>query len=162
MGSLLELVSPKPLAQVLQVLLNLALYLCQEAPDLGAFPRKPPEVRVKKGRVQVHPPEAPLVIPTGWRWGRPLRAFREAKGREGEERGGTGRSVAPHIRRAHWHLYWTGEGARKDPSRATPWIRWVPATLVGRKWLLEAGLSEEDLPAVVRKIKDKWDSGPRL
>ncbi len=58
------------------------------------------------------------------------------------------------MRWAYWHLYWTGEGAKKDPSKAVPVVRWVPATLVGRKWLEEAGLSLEDLPAVVRKVRE--------
>ena len=38
----------------------------------------------------------------------------------------TGRTVRPHLRRAHWHLYWTGEGSRHDPARAIPVLRWLP------------------------------------
>ncbi|RMH19993.1 MAG: hypothetical protein D6698_04950 [Gammaproteobacteria bacterium] len=36
----------------------------------------------------------------------------------------TGRTVSPHMRRAHWHLYWTG------PGRKTPVLRFVKATSV--------------------------------
>lgn len=61
--------------------------------------------------------------------------------------------MAPHVRRAHWHLYWVGEGARKNPEKARPLLKWVPATLVNRELLLEAGLTEEDLPAVARRVK---------
>ena len=144
--------------RILAQLLSLTLYLCQEEPDLGgARPRPPAPVRVRKGRVLVEPPLEALLVPTGWRWGKALRLAREA--REKREGGPTGRAVAPHVRRAHWHLYWTGEGARKDPSRAVPRLVWVPATLVGRKRLLEAGLSEEELPATLRRVRTKERGG---
>jgi hypothetical protein len=126
---------------VLAQALSLALYLCQE-----------PLVRLKGGR-KVFPPQEPLVIPTGWRWGKALRLARER--REWEPSAPTGRRVAPHVRRAHWHLYWVGEGSRKDPARAKPLLRWVPATLVNRDLLEEAGLAPEDLPAVVRRV---WEA----
>jgi hypothetical protein len=131
--------------------LSLALYLCQEAPDLGGVAPRPPAplVRVKGGK-KVFPPGEPLILPTGWRWGKAIRLARERK--EREPSAPTGRRVAPHVRRAHWHLYWTGEGSRKDPSRAKPLLRWVPATLVNRDLLEEAGLGPEDLPAVVRRV----------
>jgi hypothetical protein len=79
-----------------------------------------------------------------------IRLAREK--REREPSAPTGRRVAPHVRRAHWHLYWVGEGSRKDPSRAKPVLRWVPATLVNRDLLEKAGLGPEDLPAVVRRV----------
>jgi len=37
----------------------------------------------------------------------------------------TGRTVSPHIRRAHWHTYWTGKG------RTVPVLRWLHPILVG-------------------------------
>jgi len=131
--------------------LSLALYLCQEAPDLGGVaPRPPaPPVRVKGGK-KTFPPGEPLVLPTGWRWGKAIRLARER--REKEPSVPTGRRMSPHVRRAHWHLYWTGEGSRKDPSLAKPLLRWVPATLVNRALLEETGLAPEDLPAVLRRV----------
>jgi hypothetical protein len=131
--------------------LSLALYLCQEAPDLGGVAPRPPAplVRVKGGK-KVFPPGEPLVIPTGWRWGKALRLARER--REKEPSAPTGRRMSPHVRRAHWHLYWVGEGSRKDPSRAKPLLRWVPAVLVNQDLLEKAGLGPEDLPAVVRRV----------
>jgi len=139
---------------ILSQLLSLALYLSQEAPDLGGVAPRPPAplVRVKEGK-KVFPPGEPLVLPTGWRWGKALRLAQERK--EREPSAPTGRRVAPHVRRAHWHLYWTGEGSRKDPSLAKPLLRWVPATLVNRDLLEEAGLTPEDLPAVVRRARGR-------
>ena len=139
---------------VLGQALSLALYLWQEAPDLGGVAPRPPAplVRVKGGK-KVFPPGEPLVLPTGWRWGKAIRLARER--REKEPSAPTGRRGVPHVRRAHWHLYWTGKGSRKDPSRARPLLRWVPATLVNRDLLEEAGLTSEDLPAVLRRVKEE-------
>jgi hypothetical protein len=150
-GPLLE----REYGEVLRQALSLALYLCQEAPDLGGVAPRPPAplVRVKGGK-KVFPPGEPLILPTGWRWGKAIRLAQERK--EREPSAPTGRRVAPHVRRAHWHLYWTGEGSRKDPSRAKPLLRWVPATLVNRDLLEEAGLAAEDLPAVVRRVGERF------
>jgi hypothetical protein len=38
-------------------------------------------------------------------------------------------------------------------SRAKPLLRWVPAVLVGRNLLEEAGFTPEDLPTAVRRVK---------
>ncbi|WP_284352677.1 hypothetical protein [Roseisolibacter agri] len=35
-----------------------------------------------------------------------------------------GRTVRPHLRAAHWHLYWVG------PGRTTPALRFIPTTVV--------------------------------
>jgi hypothetical protein len=149
-GPLLE----REYGAVLEQALSLALYLCQEAPDLGGITPRPPAPLVQvKGGKKVFPPQEPLLLPTGWRWGKALRLARER--REKEPSAPTGRRVTPHVRRAHWHLYWVGEGSRKDPTRAKPLLRWVPAVLVNRDLLEEAGLGPEDLPAVLRRVEEK-------
>ena len=35
-----------------------------------------------------------------------------------------------HLRRAHWHLYWTGPGSRSDPAKREARVRWIPPTLI--------------------------------
>ena len=50
------------------------------------------------------------------------------------------RQVRPHVRRAHWHHYWTGTG------RTTLEVRWIEPTLV-----LPGGKGETELPTV-RKV----------
>ena len=129
----------------LRGVLNLALYLCSEEPDLSASPRRvPPLVQHYRYR-RAYPEPTPRRIEVGWRLGAALRKARSEGARVGA--GGSGRSPQPHIRRGHWHLYWVGEGSRKDPSKAAPRLRWVQPTLVGKKWL------EGELPAVVRPVK---------
>jgi hypothetical protein len=153
-SSLLE----KEYGTILGQALSLAFYLCQEAPDLGGVAPRPPAPLVKvKGGKKVFPPAEPLVLPTGWRWGKAIRLTREK--REKEPSAPTGRRMSPHVRRAHWHLYWTGEGSRKDPTRAKPLLRWVPATLANKDLLEEAGLAPEDLPAVVHRVQEAEKKG---
>lgn len=138
-------------------LVNLALYLTQEKPDFGGLiPRKVPEPKkVKRERPLFDLPEEAILIPTGWRWGAAIRRSKEklvaAKALE-EASAPSLRPITPHIRRAHWHLYWVGKGSRKDPEKAVPRVKWIPATLVGRKTLERLGLGPEDLPSVVRRV----------
>lgn len=147
--------------QLHSLLLNLALYLAQERPDFGGVSPRTPRSVLPEGQ-KFHPsrlPDYPVVIPTGWRWGAAVRKARlvyqqqwqEASPDE-EEALPSGKRVAPHVRRAHWHLYWTGKGSRKDPSKAIPRVRWVPATIVNAHLLLEAGFSLDDLASVAREV----------
>lgn len=115
---------------LLLALLNAVLFLCQEEPDLSDTPRQRPAPRAKLKLLQI--PRTPRVIQAGWRWGAALRNHQVGESaRAGTEGPPTGRSVQPHVRRAHWHLYWTGEGSRKDPTKAVPRIKWIGAILVG-------------------------------
>lgn len=60
----------------------------------------------------------------------------EAKGQDG---GTTGRHVAPHVRRGHWHGYWTGP--RENPTGLE--IKWVAPTIVnGSRGELEGTVHE--------------------
>lgn len=123
-------------------LLGLALYLCSEEPDFSQSP--PPLARTYRARGErlIDRPERAVPIQVGWRWGAALRQARSGS----HSATGTGRSPAPHVRRGHWHLYWAGEGSRKDPSRRVPRVRWVHPTLVGAR-------EGQELPVVVRKTR---------
>lgn len=126
---------------------SLVLYLCSSGPDLKSAeqrPARPQPVKTKKGR-RYFPPKKSSVHHTGYRVG---RLILEAKKQHREERTGEGGSHAspvPHVRRAHWHLYWTGP--RKQPELQKPVIKWIPPTPVGFVW--EEGV---DGP-VIRKVK---------
>lgn len=60
----------------------------------------------------------------GYRIGSELRSYRRSSSERSEHMGGT---VRPHMRRAHWHHYWTGprNGERKLV------LKWLPPTMVG-------------------------------
>jgi hypothetical protein len=95
---------------------NLMLYISAADPDLEEIPEP-----VVGGR-RVGPAHAPNVHYLGYRVGAVLRNARAASTASDP----TGRAVTPHLRRAHWHRYWTGPrtGDRKLV------LRWVSQTLV--------------------------------
>ena len=60
----------------------------------------------------------------GYRIGSELRAYRRAESESREHQGGT---VRPHMRRAHWHHYWTGP--RRGDRKLI--LKWLAPTMVG-------------------------------
>lgn len=111
--------------------LPLVLYLCSANAEMrndrtgkewrGSFPKV---ARNKKGEPVFLQPAEPEQIQVGYRIGAKLEAARE---RERKEYAESGRRVTPHLRRAHFHSYWTGprDGERKIL------IKWVAPILVG-------------------------------
>jgi hypothetical protein len=100
--------------------IGLVLYLCAENAELRALddPGRPVRQVADRGLSERH-----REILVGYRTG-PLLAQR----RRSAAAVGTGRSVEPHLRRAHWHHYWVGavdEGDRRLE------LSWINPTLVG-------------------------------
>jgi hypothetical protein len=83
------------------------IYLCATNVDLRPLPARPAERRKAKGAGAK--PKPVKVYQVGFHLGAGLRAYRR---QEAEQRAAnpTGRTVRPHMRRAHLHLYWTGPG----------------------------------------------------
>lgn len=126
---------------VLEATLNLTLYLCSEQPDYSD--REPPglpETKRVKGQVRVFAPHGPTIVPVGTRIGAIIREGRAARARAEDGSSDRTRPV-PHVRAAHWHLYWTGP----KTERQTPVIKWIAPTLVNAD-------AVEELPAVIRRV----------
>ena len=128
-------------AGALAPLVSLLLYLCSERPDIGGTgaPGNPQPKRVKGG-------ERLFASPGVRTWDVAYRlgaAFRQARATQVGSEGGAGRTVRPHVRKAHYHLYWMGQRGRQ-----TSVLRWLPPITV--KFDPEA-----ELPAVVRKVRKK-------
>ena len=106
--------------------LNLLLYLCAEEPDYDKPPRRAkakPAATLSAER----PPRAASVTTAGVRIGAVIRkGYADAKTRGETE--GSHTPKAPHVRRAHWHHYWTG--ARDSAERALV-LKWIPPVFVG-------------------------------
>jgi len=108
--------------------LSLLVYLCSEEPEIDneriplSRPHIPAETRIKGG-IKLFPPDKPIIWGVGKKTGETLRKMQA----EYEEAGRTGRTVRPHIRRAHWHGYWRGE--RKSENR-TFIYKWLPPIIV--------------------------------
>jgi hypothetical protein len=76
---------------------------------------------------------------------RTVRRQAKSTGR-GEIKAKEKRTPVPHVRRAHWHSYWTGP--RKEPKKRELIVKWMPPVPVG--FTLE---EVERLMPTIRKIK---------
>jgi hypothetical protein len=121
--SLIEMAAEAGAAE-LQPFLSLVLYLCSEEPEIGdrtqPGPVRPQPKRVK-GDSKLFAPSNPKIFQVGSLTGEHLRRARG--NRTGEN---TGKTVRPHIRRAHWHGYWIGP---RDGERQFK-FNWLPPTVV--------------------------------
>lgn len=108
------------------------LYLCSEKPDL--IDRKepdwlphPPKPKKVKGGFRLFPAKRTRIVEVGSVLGETLRKAESEHYQT--ETGGT-RTVKSHLRRAHWHSFWTGP--RKDPKPGDQKLvlRWLSPILV--------------------------------
>lgn len=122
--------------------LSLLLYLCAVNADIThkgipETPQNPQPVKTKRGAK-----EFPIPTPKAWDVGfRIGAAIRRAQQRESAKGGGTHASPRPHVRRGHYHLYWTGPKS----SHRKPSIKWLSPILVN----FDGG----DIPATIRRIE---------
>lgn len=103
-------------------LVALVLYLCADEAD---YVRRPlPQQRIVQGRKRplIPCPPQPTYHPLGARMGTALDLAR-ARWASSTEPGG-GRSAEPHIRRAHYHRFWTGPRSQPDLRRLV--VKWLP------------------------------------
>lgn len=114
-------VTDKPFADMWAPAVSLLLYICSVAADFGHYTAKRPEpVKTKRG-MRLFPPDKPTVVETGKAVGSVLRASQHSDLRSESVPGE--RRVAPHVRRAHWHGYWSG-----TPKKLA--VRWMHPILV--------------------------------
>lgn len=116
------------------------LYLCTEQPDVEG--KSLPCVKMTRlgSRVRFSVPTAETVVGVGVRLG---SVFRKAANERAEsDAGGFCKPVMPHIRRAHWHTYWTGKKGEKRPE-----VKWLSPILVNAK-------SANDLAETVHRVAD--------
>jgi hypothetical protein len=120
--------------------IQLVLYLCAENVDLINKPKHPStRMRTFGG---IDSPKEPKVWNVGERIGTTIRKHRNESNQESESRSsGSHSSPRPHIRKAHWHHFWSGKG-RKELI-----LKWLPPIPVG------IDDNEEDGPIVIHKVK---------
>lgn len=116
--------------------LNLTLYLCSDgiewpsSGNSGQAPSSPRPQKTKKG-IRLFPPDKVRIWHIGEKLGRVMRESREYAPKKGPHD-----SPSPHIRRAHWHGFWSGTikpkpGIASRPRRFD--LRWMPPIPVGMK-----------------------------
>lgn len=113
----------RPYDEVVANVLTHILYLCSDDADLMKGPLR----EVGSDRVAKAPGGAggTRVWSAGYRLGAALRRARH-EGVAAAQGDPTGRSVTPHMRASHWHLYWTGP--RTEPQ--TPVLKLLAPTAV--------------------------------
>lgn len=112
--------------RLLQHLLPLVLYLCSEEPEIdssipGKRPAYPKLTHVKKGW-RLFPPTKPVIWDVGLKIGVTLRQDAQKNKLNTAER-----HHRAHLRRGHWHGYWTGQG------RTVFIYRWIAPLIAGGK-----------------------------
>lgn len=123
---------------------NRLLYLCSDKPDLSGIPPRPADpVVTRRGGVRFFPAERTTPIQVGVRFGVAFRKYREESAARGEAGPPTGRTMPPHMRKRHWHLYWIGP--RNAPVRDYR-LHWLPPIPVNIS-------SEEDLAPTIHRVK---------
>lgn len=115
----------------------LTLYLAAEDADIaGQEPAgNPAPVATRRG-LRVFPRDRARTWDVGWRVGAALAAGAH---RDAADPGGQHASPRAHLRRAHWHAYWTGPRTAPQTRR----LRWVHPVLVG---------GDADRPAVIHPV----------
>jgi len=100
---------PIEVSKIITPFISLLLYICADEPEIvghvaGEYPKYPRPSKTKKGW-KLFPPNKPHIWNIGYQTGEMLREAKERKPRETET---SPHSIRTHIRRAHWHGFWTG------------------------------------------------------
>lgn len=104
--------------RLMNIVTSLVLYTVSGEPDVSQ--RTPPTSKREHIRTVPDRRRDVIVLDAGWTVGPILAKQNDYVPTEHGD--GTGRSPRPHMRRQHWHLYWTGEG------RKIPRVNWIAAT----------------------------------
>lgn len=140
---------PELVAERLWPIVSRALYLCADAADLARRPVYPEPKRTRDGW-RLFPAGSLQVWPVGERIGAAIRRAREANDREDREALASGRArPRPHVRRAHWHSYWTGPRGEDRADQRRLIARWQPPM----------GVNVDDpsaLPATIHHVEDDY------
>lgn len=136
------------LKQDLAPLVSLLLYLCSQSAEVGtesARPGFPSPKRTKKG-LRMFPADRPTTWDVGVRLGAAIRQAREAPSDQAERvtEGGRARPT-PHVRKAHWHPYWTGPRAPERAAERVMKVHWLPPIPVNVD-------DYESLPATIKPV----------
>ena len=125
-------------------LLSVLLYLCSDEAEIGEPPQaRPPRVVQGKKRPIAPAAKKTTVHAAGYRIGAKIRMARERQASSHSEPTGNTRAVTPHVRRAHWHTFWSGP---RDGERR-PNVKWLSPMLIG---------FDSDIPdaATLREVAD--------
>ena len=115
---------------MIKKMLPMVLYLCSDKPDIdnlwekGKGPSNPIPKKVTGNNAELFPAQSA----TYWAVGRTLgQVLRDAATQKPECAGGTHANPGAHVRRGHWHGYWT----EPKSGDSTFVLKWLHPMLVG-------------------------------
>jgi hypothetical protein len=113
-------IDPSFKKDILTYVMSVAMYMCSEnfsglTKPTSNFPKL---ASSNKGKFKL--PKVTSIVPIGTSDGNAIRSFNKTMTAMG-----TGRTVTPHIRRAHWHTYWVGTTGSKAQV-----LKFIPASFV--------------------------------
>jgi len=113
----------------------LLLYLCSQGAEIGDGTHAPrnPKPKTVRGLARQFPADKPTTWDVGVRLGAALRQARRSEETGNAEKGSSSAGPRPHIRRAHWHGFWTGSregGPRSGKEKRRFDLRWLPPIAV--------------------------------
>ena len=112
----------KALTACLSSMLSLLLYLCSEKPDIPDWEQPEPKSKFFGKKRRLLAAKEAKSWDVGIRMGAALRVARDRLHEDSaQDVVGTGITIKPHIRSAHWHSYWVG---KKGEQRLS--LRWLP------------------------------------
>ncbi|QJT82322.1 protein finQ [Kosakonia sp. MUSA4] len=132
---------------LLNAQLSMVLYICSQINDIREIsPLKRPQ---KNKRLVQLDHESPATVIREWdvgiRMGQAIRQFRQSE-TAGETRPATTSSKRPHIRRGHWHTYWTGSRKPELAHERKPKLKWLPPVPVNSE-------DVDGLPVVITPLE---------
>lgn len=125
---------------IVQPLVALLLYLCSQNSEIGDGTKRPgnPKSQIIRGIPRIFQSERVSVWDVGVRMGSALRRAYQAE----QVGSGTHAGPRPHVRRAHWHGFWSGPLESKERKFD---LRWLPPIAVNVD-------DAAALPAVIRPV----------
>lgn len=112
----------------IQFIFQSMLYLASNEPDIQPSPK---QKYLYTGKPQQKSQDNNLALhEVGVRYGKTIRLHKSQNQTSNQNiqvinlTNNTKRSITSHVRKAHWHTYWTGKG------RKIPIVKWIPPTFV--------------------------------
>lgn len=150
LGEYLEL--ENALRGMLSAAISLTLYIATQndvrASNAGEGLPANPTPKKTKGGMRLFPPSSTKTWDVGVRMGNALRSARA----QAEDAGaGSGSSVRPHVRRAHWHGFRVGkakdeQGNQIPAAKRDMQVKWLPSIAINSTG------SDADMPAVIHRV----------
>ena len=110
--------------------LNVLLYLCSKEPDLegpqsAALSNSYPHLVTTRQGAQIIQPNKVTIVQVGAKIGEQLRKARENTEQSLRVGANRGTPKRTHVRRAHWHFYWTGPKNLKPRTYTLHWLSFM-------------------------------------